>query len=387
METLPRFFDAPRNSYYLFGPRGTGKTTWLRSEYPQAILVDLLQPDQFRTLKARPERLRERIDAADSHSLCIIDEIQKAPELLDLVHSLIEEDPRRIFILTGSSARKLRREGVDLMAGRAVYRSLHPFMAGELGDFFDFEKALEIGMVPLVWDSDDPIDVLSSYVDLYLREEIKAEGLVRDLGDFSRFLEAVSFSHGQILNISNVARECEVPRKRVEGYVDVLEDMLLCYKLPVFRKKAKRELVKQSKFYIFDCGVYRCLRPNGPLDSPEGIGGAALEGLIGQHLRAWVGYRNRDEKLYFWRTRGGSEVNFVVYGKDAMGAFEVKNASTVHRKDLRHLKTFLRDYPQSTAVFLYRGKEKLLIDDITCMPCEEFLRRLTPARNILQENN
>ena len=382
MEMVSRYFEAPGHSYYLFGPRGTGKTTWLRSEYPQAILIDLLQPDQFRTLKARPERLRERIDAAEKSGRCIIDEIQKAPELLDLVHSLIEEDSGRVFILTGSSARKLRREGVDLMAGRAVYRSLHPFMAGELGEIFDLEKALEIGMIPLVWDSDDPDDTLSAYVDLYLREEIKAEGLVRDLGDFSRFLEAVSFSHAQTLNISNVARECEVPRKRVEGYIGVLEDMLLCYKLPVFRKRAKRELVKQSKFYIFDSGVFRCLRPTGPLDRPEGIGGAALEGLIGQHLRAWIAYRNRGEKLYFWQTRGGSEVDFVVYGKDGIWAIEVKNASNVHRKDLRHLRTFLRDYPQSTAIFLYRGKEKLLIDNITCMPCEKFLRDLIPSSGI-----
>jgi predicted AAA+ superfamily ATPase len=383
MELVSRFFDPPRRSFYLFGPRGTGKSTWVVSEHPDALRIDLLQPDQFRSFKARPERLRERVRATLDTRVCVIDEVQKAQELLDVVHALIEEDPDWIFILTGSSARKLRRGGVDLMAGRAVRRSLHPFMAGELGELFDLEKALRIGMLPLVWDAEDPEDVLSSYADLYLREEVKAEGLVRDLGDFARFLEVISFSHGQVLNISNVARECEVPRKRVEGYIDVLEDLLLCYQLPTFRKRAKRAITKHPKFYLFDSGVFRSLRPAGPLDRPEEIDGAALEGLVGQHLRAWIGYRNKGEKLHFWRTRGGSEVDFVIYGPEGMWAIEVKRVARVQRSELRHLRSFAEDYPESTQILLYRGDERLLIDDIWCVPCEEFLRDLSPSEELL----
>lgn len=217
----------------------------------------------------------------------VIDEVQKVPELLSVVHSILELKRGYRFILTGSSSRKLKQTGVDMLAGLAVLRTMHPFMAGELGSYFSLETALEQGMLPVVWDSPSPSDVLKSYVGVYLREEVMMESLVRNLGNFSRFLEAVSFSHGQVLNISNVARECGVQRKSVEGYISILEDLLLASRVPVFQRRAKRAVTGHPKFYYFDTGVFRSIRPKGPLDSPDEINGAALEGLVFQHLRAW----------------------------------------------------------------------------------------------------
>jgi predicted AAA+ superfamily ATPase len=209
---------------------------------------------------------------------------------------------------------------------------------------------------------------------------VQLEGLVRNIGNFSRFLEAISFSHASLLNISNVARECQVERKVVDGYVDVLVDLLLGYRLPVFTKRAQRALIKHPKFYLFDVGVFRALRPKGPLDRSEEIEGQALEGLVAQHLRAWVDYSGREHALYFWRTRSGNEVDFVIYGEDGLFAIEVKNGARIHPKDLRSLKSFQRDYPESKAYLLYRGKERLLKKDILCLPCGEFLSGLRPGR-------
>ncbi|MDY6951364.1 MAG: AAA family ATPase [Thermodesulfobacteriota bacterium] len=380
METIRRFFDPSSHSFFLFGPRGTGKSTLVKERFKDAIYSDLLDPETFRALSARPERLRERLLAAADKRTVVIDEIQKAPELLDLIHSLMEDKARWQFVLTGSSSRKLKRAGVDLLAGRALLHSLHPFMAAELGDDFSLEAALQHGLLPLALDSPDPTQVLRTYAALYLREEVQMEGLVRNIGNFSRFLEAVSFSHASLLNISNVARECEVERKVVEGYVSVLEDLLLACRLQVFTKRAKRAVVAHPKFYLFDAGVYRSLRPKGPLDRPEEIEGHALEGLIQQHLRAWIAYSGSDASLHFWRTRSGVEVDFVVYGPEGLFAVEVKNAARIHPQDLRPLKTFMQDYPQSKAYVLYRGKERLLKDDILCLPCAEFLAELRPGQ-------
>ena len=210
------------------------------------------------------------------------------------------------------------------------------------------------------------------------REEVMAEGLVRNIGNFSRFLEVISFSHGSILNISEVSRECEVSRKTVEGYVSILEDMLLGSRMPVFSKRAKRVLVKQAKFYYFDAGVFRSLRPKGPLDRPEEIDGLALEGLVAQHLRAWCDYTG-GHQLFFWRTPGGTEADFVVYGESVFCAIEVKNARTVSIKDVRGLRAFQSDYPEGTVALLYRGTERLLVGGVLCLPCVEFLEALTPG--------
>lgn len=315
----------------------------------------------------------------------IIDEIQKVPALLDEVHRMIEMRPRQKiqFILTGSSARKLKRTGTDLLAGRALWKTLHPFLAAELGGQFDLTRHLQLGMLPLVLGSSNPEETLKSYVTLYLREEVQAEGLVRNVGNFSRFLEAISFSHASLLNTSEVARECQVNRKTVEGFVEVMEDLLLGFRLPIFSRRAQRILVQHPKFYYMDTGVFRSIRPKGPLDSPEEIGGACLEGLVAQQLRAWIAYSSREQTLCFWRTKAGLEVDFIIYGEDTFWAIEVKRSRTVSSKDLRSLKAFLEDYPQARALLLYGGRERLQIDKILCLPCEVFLRQLEPGKPIL----
>ena len=382
MEFVSRFFQLPDRSCFLFGPRGTGKSTWLRDRLPDALFLDLLEPQLHRSLSARPERLRELLAGSPGKETVVIDEIQRVPDLLTVVHAVMEEPSPPRFVLTGSSARKLRRGGVDLLGGRAADRTMHPFMAAELPEF-DLGRALRIGLLPLVVGASDPADVLDGYASLYLDQEVRAEGLTRNIGAFTRFLEAVSFSHGAQLNISAVARECEVERKVVAGYVGILQDLLLAFRLPVFRKRAKRATVTHEKLYLFDAGVFRSLRPKGPFDRPEEIDGQALEGLVAQHLRAWVAYSTHDVDLFFWRTRAGTEIDFVVYGETGLQAFEVKSAGRVHSTDLRALRAFREDYPEAETALLYRGRERLRIDGVWCLPVQDFLCRMLPDRGLL----
>ena len=378
MATIERFSWVPKSSFLLLGPRGTGKSTWLKLQWPDALRIDLLDPATQRRYLARPERLDELLAAHPQAGEVVIDEIQRAPGLLDVVHRRLESpDPPR-FILTGSSARKLRRGAANLLAGRLLQAQMHPFTAAELGATFDLARALRIGLLPLVWNAVEPEASLRAYADLYLREEVQAEAMVRDIGAFARFLEAISFSHGGLLNLAEVARECEVGRKTVEGYLEILEDLLLGFRIPVFTRRARRQLVAHDKFYFFDAGVYRSLRPQGPLDRSEEIEGAALEGLVAQHLRAWIAARGGEGRLHYWRTRAGSEVDFVVYGPEGFWAWEVKRSARVHARDLRALKAFREDYPEAEVMLLYLGQERLEIDGIRVTPCEQFLRELAP---------
>jgi predicted AAA+ superfamily ATPase len=381
MNMVSRFCEIPDRSFFLFGPRGTGKTTWLRHRLPDALFVDLLLPGIYRELSARPERLRELIAGSPQAETVVIDEIQRVPNLLPLVHSLLESDRALRFVLTGSSARKLRRSGTDLLAGRALNRAMHPFMAAELPDF-NLETALKRGLLPLVWAASDPDDVLRAYATLYLEEEVKAEGWARSVGDFARFLEVISFSHASVLNLANVAREAQLTRRIVASHVEILEDLLLAFRLPVFTRKAKRRTSVHPKFYLFDAGVYRSVRPRGPLDRPQEIDGAALEGLVAQHLRAWMAYTSGQHQLHFWRTAYGAEVDFIVYGEGGLCAIEVKNTARVRPSDLRSLKAFTADYPDATPVLLYRGEDRLRIKDIWCVPVEDFLQRLKPSEGV-----
>ncbi len=375
-----RLFHPPDTSFFLFGPRGTGKSTLVRARFPDALVIDLLDPAEERALAARPERLVERVAAAPPNGVVVLDEIQRVPALLDVVHALIEQKDGRRFVLTGSSARKLRRGGVDLLAGRALLQSLHPFMAAELGDDFELQAALELGLVPVVVDAPEPQRTLRSYVGLYVREEVQQERLVRNVADFSRFLEAASLTHAAPLNLSNVARDCDVPRKTVEGYVTIMEDLLLAYRVPAFTKRASRAVTVHPKLFLFDAGVYRSLRPAGPLDRPEEIAGAALEGLVAQHLRAWVDYSENDARLHHWRTRSGAEVDLVVYGSGVFDAIAVKHTGTVRGADLRGLKSFAKDYPEARRLLLYRGEHAFVRDGIHILPCDEYLRGVVPAQ-------
>lgn len=381
MEFVGRYFEISQVSSFIFGPRGTGKSTWLKSSLVGARFIDLLDPTVFRRLVAQPNRLRDYLVISQSPSTIVIDEVQRVPELLTVVHSILEEPNSPVFIMTGSSARKLRRKNVDLLGGRAVVKHFHPFMLSE-NKTLDLQTVLQIGSVPLIVSADAPIEALNAYITSYINEEVQTEALTRNIENFYRFLEAISYSHASLLNKTNVARECHVSRKVVESYVNILYDLLLAFQLPIFTKRAKRAVVAHSKFYLFDAGVVRVLRPSGPLDRPHEIDGAGLEGLVAQNLRAWIDYRNERTKLYFWRTHGGTEVDFVLYGNSEFYAIEVKNSDRIESKDVRGLKTFQKDYLEASTILLYRGQEPLSVNGVTCLPVEEFLKKLTPDRTL-----
>jgi len=361
-------------SFFLFGPRGTGKTTWAKATFPKAIYLDLLEAEIFNDLLANPQRLESFIPL-DFNDWVIIDEVQRVPELLNEVHRLIEKYKYK-FILTGSSARKLRKKGQNLLGGRALTYSLHPLTAVELGKDFNLTHSLKYGYLPCVYTEADPKAYLESYVKTYLEEEVRQEGLTRNLGAFSRFLEAASFSQGSMLNVSAVARECAIERKVVENYFSILEDLLIAYRLPVFAKRAKRRLSAHTKFYFFDTGVYRTLRPAGPLDMPEQIEGTALETLFFQELSAINDALGLGYVISYWRTSGNAEVDFILYGARGIRAFEIKRTGKVSTSMLSGLKSFLKDYPMARAYFIYGGKHFQREGKIEILPIDDTLKRL-----------
>lgn len=364
----------PRQSFFLFGPRGVGKTAWLHQHLPNALFFDMLDNQVYTQLLAAPQRLGDRIPQGHKQWV-VVDEIQRVPELLNEVHRLIESRKLR-FALTGSSARKLRGRGVNLLAGRAVTRYMHPFTALELGKAFDLKRALRFGCLPLACTSDNPQDYLNSYTATYLREEVQQEGLTRNIGAFSRFLEAASFSQGSVLNMAAVARECAVSGKVVEDYFSILEDLLIAVRLPVFSRRAKRRLIAHPKFYYFDAGVFQTIRPRGPLDAPEQIHGPALETLFLQQARALNDYKDLGYRLHYWRTGGGDEVDFVLYGNRGLRAFEVKMAENVRPDDLHALMRFRADFPEAKVHFLYLGKRRWHDRGIEILPFFDCVSKL-----------
>jgi predicted AAA+ superfamily ATPase len=378
---IKRFYRAPKDSFFIFGPRGTGKSTWIKHHFKDAFLISLLDERTYLTYLSNPGHLKELVVGnRDTYKIYVIDEVQKIPSILDSIHELIENYKDLQFILTGSSARKLKREGVNLLAGRAIQTKMFPFMAAELQHNFNLNQALENGLVPLIVNSNNPTEKIATYLSLYLKEEVQSEGLVRNVGDFARFLEVISFSHGSILNYSNVARECGVSRKIVENYVSILEDLLIANLLPVFTKRAKRQLVSHAKFYYFDTGIFFHLRPKGILDKVSEVSGVALEGLVFQHLNAWCNYSIIKHELFFWRTKSGSEVDFIIYGPEYFVAIEVKNSTNVNTKDLYALKQFKEDYPECKTMLLYRGENRIVKDNILCIPVQQFLLALVPDK-------
>lgn len=369
-----RLIKVPDKSFFLFGPRGTGKTTWVRSSLPDAVYLDLLESELFNDLTAAPQRL-ENFLPSHRNGWVIIDEVQRIPELLNEVHRLIEARACR-FVLTGSSARKLRRGGTNLLAGRALTYAMHPLTAIELGSDFKLETSLAWGQLPSVHVESDPKAYLESYLETYLREEIQQEGLVRSLGPFARFLEAASFSQASVLNVSSVARDCGVERKVVENYFSILEDLLIATHVPVFAKKAKRRIAAHPKFFFFDAGLYRTLRPKGPLDRPEQIEGHALETLVFQELRAVNDYLRLGYSIHYWRTADGREVDFVLYGEKGIRAFEVKRAAKPSGSDFAGLHAFLKDYPMARAILLYGGSRRQREGPVELVPLHEALPQL-----------
>jgi len=363
-----------QKSFFLFGPRGTGKTAWVKKQFPEGIYLDLLEDKLYRDLLSNPQFL-ENLIPEGFQSWIILDEVQKIPALLNEVHRLIEKYHYK-FVLTGSSARSLRKKGINLLAGRALTFSMYPLTALELKQDFHLKKSLQFGHLPSVFSENFPPHYLNAYVKTYLREEVQQEGLTRNISAFSRFLEVASFSQGAVLNISEIAREASIDRKVVENYFEILEDLLLSFRLPVFTKCAKRRMVAHPKFYYFDVGVFRTLRPMGPLDHPEEAEGPVLETLFIQEVRALNDYLALGYQCYYWRTSDQLEVDLVLYGERGIYAFEIKRSNKFTQKDLKALKVFLEDYPQAKAYFLYGGNRREYYDNITVLPFEEALKEV-----------
>jgi predicted AAA+ superfamily ATPase len=376
LERCFNFNTKKSQSIFLFGPRACGKSYWLAHNLKDVTYIDLLDTRVRMDLEADPSRLSAYLNKAVK-TWVIIDEIQKIPELLNIVHQLIEKEGRR-FILTGSSARKIRRSGANLLAGRALSYRMYPLTAFELGVNFKIEKSLLYGNLPSLYDKQD-LDYdkyLYTYVNTYLKEEVMFEGLTRNLGAFSRFLETASFSQGSTLNMSEVAREAAIKVNTVISYFDLLEDMLIAYRIPVFTKRAKRRLVSHPKFYFFDAGVYQHLRPKSILDSHSEIAGAALETLVLQDLIAINDYKDLKYKIYYWRTVSGSEVDFILLGSKKLLAIEIKHSKRATEKDLKGLKAFRQDYPEADLLLVYLGQENLKINDVQIIPAIDFLLKL-----------
>lgn len=369
-----RLLQPPKRSFFLFGPRGTGKTAWLQAQLPSALTFDLLQAGDYQRLAAAPQRLAEAIPK-DHRGWVVIDEVQRIPDLLNEAHHLIEKRKLRIA-MTGSSARKLRRGGANLLAGRARTLHMHPLTALELGKDFDLARAVRFGQLPFACTTDDPEAYLRDYVATYLREEVMQEGLVRNLATFARFLEAASFSQGATLNIASVARDCAVSAKLAESHFGLLEDLLLATRIPVFARRAKRRMSAHPKFYYFDCGVYRALRPRGPLDVASEIDGPAFETLFLANVRAVNDAMELGYSIHYWRTATGAEVDFVLYGERGLLAFEIKRQARVRDDDLLSLHAFRADYPMAKVFLLHAGNERRHQDGIEIVPIAHALRHL-----------
>ncbi len=369
----------PKGSFILLGPRGTGKSTWVASTVEKSITIDLLSERTFVELAGHADRIEAMADAQRCNTI-IIDEVQKLPALLDEVHRLIEKRGFR-FILTGSSARKLRRGGANLLAGRARTLTMHPFTPAELGEQFDIKHALKFGLLPSAWVDDDPAGYLAGYVGAYLREEVQQEALVRNLAGFRRFLEAATFSQGSVLNVVAVSADCGVNRKTVETHFDLLEDLLIATRIPVFTRRARRKLTAHPKFYFFDAGVFRALRPRGPLDTADEIDGPALETLVMQTLRAENTNHGLGYDMYFWRTREGKEVDFVLYGERGLHAIEVKRSARFSETDLDALQLFCSDYPEARGWLFYGGTKRYRYGAIEVLPVIDALPSLATLLN------
>ncbi len=358
-------------SCLLFGPRQTGKSSLLKKTFEEATYIDLLLSEVYLKYSTRPQILREVILATKKSKLVVIDEIQRIPDLLNEVHYLIEEGYR--FILTGSSARKLKRGSANLLAGRARTRSLFPLVSSEVPDF-DLDKAINIGMIPSIYLSDEPLDDLESYVGTYLKEEIAQEGLSRGLQTFSRFLEFASLDNGELLNFSNISNDLGVSSNTVKSYYEILEDTLIGGFLRPYFKTKKRKPITKAKFYFFDVGVSNVLSKRFNIKRKSILFGQCFEHFLYCELIAYLSYMKDRRDLTFWRTKNGQEVDFLI-GDDV--AIEVKATENVQKKHTKGLGALSEEVPLKYKIIVSLESDKRFIeDDIIVYPCEEFLKDL-----------
>jgi len=365
---------ASRQSLFLWGPRQTGKSTLLRLLFPEALRFDLLNATEFRQLKSRPEVLRERCRALNpTTGPVIVDEVQKIPELLDEVQWTMENLGVR-FVLSGSSARKLRRAGPNLLGGRAVRRELFPLVSSEILQF-ELERALSRGLLPRIYQSEDAPELLQAYVADYLKEEVHAEALVRNLPAFSRFLEVAALMNGEIVNYKNIAQDVGVSAAAVKDYYAILVDTLLGDFVPAFRLRPKRRVIQAPKFYLFDVGVCGALVGREYVPPRSESFGRAFEHFLWQELRASSQYSRRRFAISYWRTSSHFEVDFVL-GKGEV-ALEVKASEELSARHLKGLRAFGEEYPQARRIVVTRETRKRITEDkIEIYPWQQFLEEL-----------
>lgn len=365
--------DVQESSVFLWGARQTGKSTLLRKLFPNAYYYDLLKSDLYRRLSRRPALLREELELmAVPSDIVIIDEVQKIPELLDEVHWLIENKQLH-FILCGSSARKLKRCGANLLGGRAIRNVMYPLVSAEIPDF-DLIKAVNNGMLPPFYPMSNPQKKLQSYVEDYLKEEIYAEALTRNLNNFSRFLEVAALSDGEMINYQNIASDCGVSAPTVKEYFSILYDTLLAYQIPAFTKVKKRRLIQTPKFYLFDIGVVNSLTGRKNLQQGSADFGHAFEHLIFQEIIAYLGYNGCEQRLSYWRTSTGYEVDAIL--GDAETAIEIKSCEEVQSKHLHGLKAFKEEHPESRLIIVSMDPMPRLFNGVEVWPAQKFLQQL-----------
>jgi len=361
--------DLNRKSVFLFGPRQTGKTLLIHHTIQADRVYNLLDTDVLFRFSHRPARLREELPG--NASLVVIDEIQKLPPLLDEVQLLMDTRSIR-FLLTGSSARKLYRKGVNLLGGRARIRYLHPFSAWELKDEFDLTKALSVGTLPSIWFSDKPYEDLADYAGIYLREEIAAEALVRNIPAFSRFLTVAACTNAKILNYTNISSDAQVPASTIREYYHILKDTLIGYELPAWKESVKRKPLSTSKFFFFDIGVVNFLRQRKQVSVASADGGEAFETLVHHELRTYTHYQGKGD-LHYWRSTSGFEVDFIL---DHRVAIEVKAKNSIGSQDLKGLRALKEEERLSRYILVCLEPVPRRIDDIDILPYDVFIQML-----------
>jgi predicted AAA+ superfamily ATPase len=369
---LSRILQAPRQSFFLLGPRGSGKSTWIRATFPDAHVIDLLAEDTYQRLLANPGLLADELRAIAPARWVIVDEVQRLPGLLNEVHRFIEEKRLR-FVLCGSSARKLKRADVNLLAGRALQRFMHPFVPEELGASFNLDESLRFGLLPIVWDSTAKDETLAAYSQLYLKEEIQAEALVRNLPGFARFLPLAALFHAQTINVTNIAREAAVARTTVGGYLDILEETLLCFRLPAYEAKLRVRERKLPKWYWCDAGIVRAMKRVSGGIAPEERG-ALFEGMVAQLLRAYKDYRGVCDEMYYWASgRSDTEVDFLLIRGGQLVAVEAKSGSTFTEGWCKGLRAIAGIKGLHRRVIVYpRGPVLQTKDGIEVVPFQQF---------------